>query len=61
MSIFDEFDANKDGYISVDEARTAMSRMGFQREEIECLVATYDANGDGRLQYEEFVRLWNAQ
>jgi Ca2+-binding EF-hand superfamily protein len=60
-SIFNEFDTNKDGYISIDEARRALSNLGFSSGEIECLVVTYDTNGDGRLQYEEFVQLWNAQ
>ncbi len=60
-SIFNEFDANQDGYISLDEARRALRNMAFNDHEIEALMATYDANQDGRLQYEEFVKMWNAQ
>ena len=59
--VFSEFDMNKDGSISLDEARRAMKRMAFNDDEIEALVTSYDANMDGRLQYQEFVKLWNAQ
>jgi calmodulin len=58
--IFNEFDTDKNGSISMDEARSALRNMAFNDDEIEALVRCYDANGDGKLQYEEFVRMWNA-
>jgi calmodulin len=62
MGTFLEFDKDKDGYISIQEAKEAMHRLGiFDDDEIEALVISYDDNKDGRLQYEEFVKFWNAQ
>ncbi len=44
----------------MDEAKSAMKNMMLTDEQIENLVRAYDANDDGHLQYEEFVKLWNA-
>ena len=60
-TVFNEFDTNKDGCISMEEAKIALRNMAFNDDEIDALVLCYDANGDGKLQYEEFVKMWNAQ
>ena len=59
-AVFREFDKDGNGVISIDEAREAFRNLAFNEDEIENLVRAYDANGDGELQYEEFVKLWNA-
>ena len=62
QATFLEFDENKDGYVSIEEAKEAMHNMGvFNDDEIEALVDSYDVNHDGRLQYDEFVKFWNAK
>ena len=58
--IFNEFDTDHDGNISMDEAKNALRHLAFNDDEIEGLVRSYDSNDDGRLQFEEFVKLWNA-
>ena len=59
-NIFQEFDRDGNGYISMDEAKAAMKNLPLTDDEIETLVRAYDANDDGRLQYDEFVKFWNA-
>ena len=59
-SIFQEFDRDGNGYISMDEAKMAMKNLPLTDMEIETLVRAYDTNDDGRLQYDEFVKFWNA-
>lgn len=62
QATFHEFDRNHDGYVTIDEAKEAMHKLGvFNDDEIESLIITYDSNQDGRLQYEEFVKFWNAK
>ena len=62
QATFHEFDSNHDGYITIDEAKQAMHNLGvFNDDEIESLILTYDVNQDGRLQYDEFVKFWNAK
>ncbi len=57
-SVFNKFDVNHDGVVSMDEAKVAMQGMNFSEAEIEMLVNTYDVNNDGKLQYDEFVKFW---
>ena len=59
-NIFQEFDRDGNGYISMDEAKAAMKNLPLTDNEIETLVRAYDTNDDGRLQYDEFVKFWNA-
>ena len=44
----------------MDEAKAAMKNLPLTDNEIETLVKAYDTNDDGRLQYDEFVKFWNA-
>ena len=55
---FDLIDTNHDGHISPEEAKVAMTKMGFKASQIDALVASCDVNKDGKLQYDEFVGLW---
>ena len=51
-----EFDRDGDGMVSIEEAHNVLQRqLGFSVEQSVELVRRYDLNGDGRLNYEEFV------
>jgi len=53
---FIEFDRDGDGVVSIEEAHNVLqSQLGFSVNQSVELVRRYDLNGDGRLNYEEFV------
>ena len=54
-SIFDEFDKDGSGAVSIEEAKVMLEQIGIPEEEVESLVRMYDSNKDGELQYGEFV------
>ncbi|KAG1962539.1 calcium-binding protein 2 isoform X2 [Pimephales promelas] len=57
---FKEFDSNGDGQISVTELREAMKKlMGEQLKpsDIDAILRDADLNGDGLVDFEEFVRM----
>lgn len=51
------FDRDGNGYISADELRYVVTTFGevLTSEEAEELIAMFDKNNDGQLEYEEFV------
>ena len=53
--VFEEYDADGNGSISVDEARTMLGHIGMPEEQAQKLVLLHDKNQDGELQYDEFV------
>lgn len=59
--LFHSFDVNKNGYIQYDELRLCMKHFGvpFKSEE-EALIAfnAIDKNGDGKIDFEEFMTWW---
>jgi len=54
-AMFREFDKDNSGAISVSEAKLMLRQLNIPDEEITTLVAIYDTNKDGELQYDEFV------
>ena len=57
---FDTFDADKNGSISADELIAILTRQtgtgaALTLEDAQELVGYFDANGDGELDFEEFV------
>jgi len=63
---FEMFDEDGSGAISAQELQNILTRPGtsdekLSIEEIESIIARYDDNSDGELQYEEFARLWTAK
>lgn len=56
---FAVFDKNNDGKISADELRVVMSKLGekLSEEEIDEMIREADLDGDGFIDYEEFVKL----
>ncbi|XP_065663267.1 calmodulin isoform X1 [Hydra vulgaris] len=58
---FDYFDKDGDGSISSEELQTIMSKFGenLTSEELEEMMKEADANGDGKVDYAEFVKMMN--
>ncbi|XP_078313151.1 neo-calmodulin-like isoform X2 [Crassostrea virginica] len=59
MEAFRAFDADKSGYISAHELRTVMTNMGekMTEEHIDGMISEIDSDGDGKINFEEFIRL----
>ena len=58
MQAFRLLDADSTGSISLEALRGYLTQKGLNRmteEEVDSFVTGADANGDGRIQYEEFV------
>ena len=53
------FDRNGDGFINTDELRDSMTNLGEQLspEEIEHMISVADVNNDGKVHYNEFVKM----
>lgn len=59
LEAFQIFDADGNGNISADELRQIMENLGerLTQEEVEDMVKEADIDGDGQINYEEFVRM----
>merc|ERR1712029_657236 len=56
---FKEFDIDGDGTITGEELGKYIGKLGekFSEQEIQALIQIFDANGDGKLNYEEFLEM----
>ncbi|XP_047611369.1 calmodulin-like protein 5 [Phacochoerus africanus] len=56
---FRAFDLDGDGHISVDELRQTMAKLGetLSPEELDMMIREADVDQDGRVNYEEFLRV----
>ena len=55
---FVKFDKNKDGFISTKEFKTCLektTKTKLTQEQIEKIMRNSDKNGDGRIDYDEFI------
>ncbi|KAG5682620.1 hypothetical protein PVAND_011962 [Polypedilum vanderplanki] len=61
VEIFNIFDKDKDGFITVEEMRQTFSDFGddFDAKRIEAIIRESDQDGDGKLSIEEFIHLFN--
>ena len=55
---FKLFDQDGNGLISKDELRVVMQQLGekLSEEDIEEMISDADTNGDGQIDYNEFVK-----
>lgn len=60
--VFDQFDANKDGQISVTELRDVLKAMGsdYSEEELKRVMEDIDSDQDGYINFSEFSTFWSA-
>ncbi|XP_070556029.1 calmodulin-like [Ptychodera flava] len=56
---FREFDRNGDGYITIDELRRTMKKLGetISEDELREMMKEADQDGDGRVNYKEFAKI----
>ncbi|XP_052764533.1 neo-calmodulin-like isoform X6 [Mya arenaria] len=59
-SAFRLFDKDGNGYIDQKELRVAMKKLGeaLTDKELEDMMKQADVDGDGQINYEEFVKIW---
>jgi Ca2+-binding EF-hand superfamily protein len=59
QAIFDLFDADMDGYITLSELRDALQELGqsFSEEEMDALFQKYDSNHSRKLEKDEFMAM----
>mmetsp|Transcript_48773 Transcript_48773/g.110685 ORF Transcript_48773/g.110685 Transcript_48773/m.110685 type:complete len:167 (-) Transcript_48773:228-728(-) len=60
LHVFDTFDVDADGLISAYELQNILAKHGekLTMEEIDQLIATYDRDCDGKLNWEEFCSIF---
>ncbi|CAM8979443.1 unnamed protein product [Rhodiola kirilowii] len=58
---FNVFDQNGDGFISVEELRSVLGSLGLKQgrsvEDCKKMIAKVDADGDGRVDFDEFKEM----
>ena len=57
------FDADGNGYINAVELRQVMMNLGenLTEEEVEMMIKEADINGDGLVNYEEFISMMSTK
>ncbi|KAL5014089.1 hypothetical protein ScPMuIL_008359 [Solemya velum] len=57
---FRVFDRNGDGFVDAKELGAAMKKLGetLTDTEVEAMMREADVDGDGKINYEEFIRVW---
>ncbi|XP_053388872.1 uncharacterized protein LOC123524074 [Mercenaria mercenaria] len=58
---FNVFDKDGDGFISAEELRVVMTNLGekLTKKEVDEMLREADINGDGKIDYDEFVQMMN--
>lgn len=59
--LFDEFDANKSGYLEILELKNLFIQSGENpsNDRLNKLIKTYDSNGNGKIEFKEFLKMYN--
>jgi Ca2+-binding EF-hand superfamily protein len=57
---FRQFDQDGSGYIQASELESIMHKMGqrVNRSQIDAMVKSLDTSGDGKISFDEFVKLF---
>ena len=57
------FDSDGNGFINASELRQVMMNLGekLSEEEVEMMIKEADTNGDGLVNYDEFISMMNAK
>ena len=58
---FCKFDIDNSGFITTDELLKALKAEKSQEKEVEQLIKAVDKNGDGKIDYKEFLQLMGAE
>ena len=60
LAVFRQFDTDNSGCLTVKNIHYAMQKLGYQvpESEIKAMVISVDENGDGKLSYEEFTKMF---
>ena len=57
--MFRRFDTEGNGYVSFAQAQNVLEDMlGFSSEKCAKTIEAYDKNGDGKIDYEEFMEFY---
>ncbi|XP_027347644.1 calmodulin-like protein 1 [Abrus precatorius] len=61
--VFEKFDTNKDGKISIEEYKAAMRTMGLGLGDTEAVESfqAMDSDGDGFIDFKEFMEMFNLE
>lgn len=61
LDIFYAIDVDDNGYLSIKELKLALEDTGacFTDQQFNDLIRTCDINGDGKFNFEEFIKLMN--
>lgn len=59
QQVFQHFDTKKQGKLSLDDLQIAMKKLGMnvKRTDAETLILLADSDGDGKLNFDEFIQL----
>lgn len=60
---FNIYDTNGDGFITIKELGATMKKLGFNLtiKQLEMAIKVFDEDGDGKLNFDEFVKMAKSQ
>lgn len=58
---FKKYDSDGNGFLTMDELQHVMSSMGrhMSRNEIKSMITSLDSNKDGKISFDEFIKLFS--